>query len=180
MIHQQSLDFEILKTGNPKTIVFLDSSDYFENPDRPILQITPPGYSRYLVVNINARHINTLNSLMLGISQTMGTSNPVNLADGVWKLRYMICPYDKLYVQKYHLRTVEIRAKLSQITDYLDFSDCDVKEDQKIKLEYVDILLLLSYGEARAELGFPEQASDAYHKANKKVIKLYEKLTKRK
>lgn len=179
MIHQQVLDFEILRTGNPKTIVFMDSSDYFENPDKPLLQITPPGYSRYLVVNINARHITAINSLMLGISQIMETSNAVNLPDGVWKFRYAICPYDKLFIQKFHLRTVDIRAKLNQITDYLDFSDCDIKEDQKIKNEYVDILLLLSYGEARADLGFPEQASDAYNKANKKVIKLYEKLTKR-
>jgi hypothetical protein len=51
-LHTNILDFEVLETGNLKTIVFVDSSQYMEEPDRPLLEVILPGHTKFFLVNV--------------------------------------------------------------------------------------------------------------------------------
>jgi hypothetical protein len=176
-LHRHEIDFEIINTGNPKTIVFMDSSSYFEAPDRPLLQITPPGFSKFFTVNIAYGKLNTLNSNIIGLSHVLDTSALVDLPDGVWTFVYRICPYDKIFITKFHLRTVHLKKKLNQLFD-LAGTECDFEHNPQFKKEMVDIFLLIAKGEANAQEGEPAKASDAYQKASRRVNKLLDKLIK--
>lgn len=176
-LKKQELDFEIVPTGNPKTIVFVDSSDYFESPDRPLLQVFPPGHNRYFVVNIMPGKVNTLNSSIIGLAPVLHTSSLVDLADGVWTFTYMICPYDKVFITKYYLRTTTLDQKLNQVFDYAD-CDCEFERNEKFKNEIVDIILLVEKAKANAAKGEVSKASEAYQKASKRVNKLLDRLQK--
>jgi hypothetical protein len=61
-ISKSILDFEVLETGNELTLVIIDSSQYIEYPERPLLEITLPGFNKYVLVNFIASSVNTFNS----------------------------------------------------------------------------------------------------------------------
>lgn len=173
-IKRQELDFDIQSLGNPKTMLFVDMSQYFEEPERPLLQILLPGYTKYFTVSINARRINVLNSNIIGLSKSIKTSDLVALPDGVWTLTYRICPYDKLYKQSYHLRTVALKAKLAKVREFLNAKDCE--DCEWVKNAVVDILLLIWSGEAAAQEGERDNANSFYQKACAKTDRLVDKL----
>ena len=114
-IHQQNLDFEILDTGNTKTLVFLDSSEYYKEPERPLAEITLPGQTKYTLVNIVARQVNTFNSNTLNLTQVTGESCLTELPDGVYTVKFKICPYKYIFKIKYFLRTNQLTNKLKLI-----------------------------------------------------------------
>lgn len=171
------LDFEILNTGNPKTFIFLDSSEYFEDPDRPLLEVTMPGYTKYVLVNVVASSVNTFNSNTLGLTDILESTNPIDLPDGIWTLKFKVCPYDKLYIQKYHLRTVKLENNIQRIFDYMDLSDCDVEQTDKYRLSLVDVFILINSASLNASNGNLKKAYDQYQKANSLVSKLIDKLS---
>lgn len=176
-IRKHQLEFDILDTGNIKTLVFADGSSYYGQPDRPLLQVTLPGYNKYFVVNVVAGKINTFNSNTIGMTETLGSSDLADLPDGVWTLNYMICPYDKIYLQKYHLRTTTLESKLDMVYNDYDLSDCSVQEDEKIKADLVDIMLGIASGKANARQGYVKKASEIYQRIDKKVTDLLNRLS---
>lgn len=176
-LKKHNLDFEILDTGNPKTLVFVDSSEYYQEPERPLLEVTLPGYSKYFLLNVVARKVNTFNSNTIGLTETLNSHNLVALPDGVWTLKFKVCPYDKVYIQKYHLRTVILEDSLSKIYEYLDFEGCDVERDFKIKQTIVDIILAIESGKANAKKNNVKIASELYSIANELTTDLLNKLS---
>lgn len=175
-IKRDYLSFEILPNLDSKTMLFLDTSDYKEEPERPLLEVTLPGHTRYTLVNIIHNKVNVLNSNLTGYSKLLNVSHLVDLPDGVWTLKYKICPYDKIYVQKYHLRTNHLDCKMRQIHQFIQHSDCVIADDEKIKKEVVDLMLLIETGKAEAEEGNAKRAGDLYQKALKRATRLLEKL----
>lgn len=176
-IKRNYLDFEIFPNTNPKTMIFIDASEYMdEHPERPLLEVTPPGYSKYFLVNIAARNVNVLNASNIGINVTLHTSKLTNLIDGVWTFKYKVCPYDKAFIQKYFLRTTVLECNLKKIYDFLEDADCDFRNDHKLRQDIVDIMLLVASGRAFAEESKPKKASEAYQKASKKADKILDKL----
>lgn len=176
-LRKNTLDFEILPNSNPKTMIFVDASDYLdEHPERPLLEITPPGYAKYFLVNIVARKVNILNASNIGLNVTLKTSHLTDLIDGVYTLKYKVCPYDKAFCYKYHLRTTILECNIRKIYNFLDDAECDIKGDSKLRQEIVDIMLLIATGKAQAEEGKPSKASESYQKASKKANQLIDKL----
>lgn len=176
-IRKHLLDFEILDTGNPFTLVFLDSSQYYTSPERPLLEITLPGHNKYFLVNVVPEKINTFNSNTIGLTELLSSFDLVTLPDGVWRFKFKVCPYDKVYIQKYHLRTVELESRLAKIYEVLDFSDCDVERDTKLNNSLIDIHLAIESGKVNASIGNVSKASDLYQMASELVNKLLNKLT---
>lgn len=171
------LSFEILDVGNPRTLVFLDTSYYFEEPDRPLLEVTLPGHNKYFLVNIVPRKVNTLNSNTIGLTETLNTHNLVDLPDGVWTLKFKICPYDKIYTQQYYLRTVALERSIQKIFDFVELSDCDIEKDKKYRNEIVNIFILLESAKGHAKEGNVKKASEQYQKLNTLVTDLLTKLS---
>lgn len=165
------ISFEILEGNNPQTILFMDTSQYYKSPESPIIEVTPPGYTNPFFVNAVFSKINILNSGIIGISDILETGCLVDLADGVWKYKYKICPYDELYYIEYNLRTTVLNKTIEKIYEALDFSDCDIADDEKLKKSIIDITLAIASGKANARAGEVKKAVSLYQIANDLAVK---------
>lgn len=167
-IHQNYLNFFILDTDDTKTLIFVDTSDYMQNPENPLLEVAMPGMNKYTLVNIVARKINSLSSNSLNITpQVLNECDLLDLPDGVWTFKYKICPYEYINISKVYLRTVNLMKKLNSIV-----KDIDDTSDEDSKSEILDIFILMQSARASAELGHIQKASDKYNIANEKVDSL--------
>lgn len=178
-INRNTLSFEILEGGNPQTVLFMDTSQYYKIPESPIVEITPPGYTNPFLTNIDFGKINVLNSSTIGISDILETGCLVDLPDGVWKFKYKICPYDQVYVIGYILRTTVLDITLQKVYDAIDFSDCDIAEDENLKKTIVDIMVAIASGKANARAGEAKKADTLYQIANELTVKTLKNLTDR-
>lgn len=169
-LRQHILDFEIIPTGNPETLVFIDSSDYYAEPERPLLEITLPGYKKYFLVNVVARRVNTFNSNTIGFSEVLNEGCLVDLPDGIYSFRYKICPYDKIFKDKKFFRTTLIRKRLADLYERLDAADCDHK-DKINPSDLVEINALIEGAEAVVSKN-EKKANSFYQLADKLISKL--------
>lgn len=176
-LHKHELNFEILETGNVKTLVWLDSSQYMEEPERPLLEVILPGYTKYLLVNVEARRVNTFNSSTLGINEVLSQDCLVELPDGVWSFRYKICPYDKVFICKKYMRVAKLNEKLSSLHDKIDLADCDVKNNTELEKDLFKIYGLIEGAKVTVNLDH-KKAQSYYQLADKLVQKQLDKICK--
>jgi hypothetical protein len=165
---QHILDFEIIPTGNPKTLVFLDSSDYFREPEKPLLEVTLPGYSKYFLVNIVARKLNTFNSNTLGLTELLNDDCLVDLPDGIYTYKYKICPYDETYKIKKFFRTTQIEKALNDLYDQIDNPE-NITPDERI-FEYKLVEIHTGIAGAQAEAEKNEKKANSYYRIAQKLI----------
>lgn len=170
-LHKHHLDFEIINVGNPKILVFLDCSEYYKQPDNPVLDILVPGISTPYTVNIESGLANTFNSNTIGITSRLECDKPLDLPDGIYKITYKIQPYDGLYVCKYFLRTEILDSIIEKI--YAD-TECttDILDNQRLKKEIVDIHILIESAKANAVYSNIDKSQKDYRLALKKAEKL--------
>lgn len=171
------LDFEIVPTGNPKTLVFVDASNYINVPERPLLEITLPGYDKYFLVNIEYNRVNTLNSNTIGLTDLLNGDQMVDLSDGIYSFRYKICPYTKTYVDKVHFRTTLIEEKLSCLYSKWDVSDCATREDRTLLYDLAEIHALIE-GAKSIVYKNQKKANEFYTLASKLIDKIMCRLDK--
>lgn len=179
-IQQNHLDFEILDNDNSKLIIFIDGSTYLDtNPEKPILEVTLPGFNQYYIVNIIHNEVNVLNANTLGITKTF--TNEYNclgdLPDGVWEFVYRVCPYDLVFLKKCVLRTALLNQKLNNLYRLLENTDCSLKEDRQLKNKLIDIEFFIKTAKAYADICNKQKASNFYQIADKFTNDLLKKLT---
>lgn len=170
-IKKNILDFEILSTGNPKTLVFLDSSEYMTEPERPLLELTLPGHSKYFLLNVVARKVNTFNSNTIGLSEVFDSNCLVELPDGVYTAKFKICPYDKVWIQKSFLRTTLLEKSLDKILTYINL-DCE--KEKKI---FVDIMVLIEAAKANVKNNIIKKGIEQFAAAIELTSDFLRKLT---
>lgn len=176
-LKQHILDFEVIPTGNPKTLVFIDSSEYYTEPEKPLLEVTLPGYTKYFLVNVIARQVNTFNSNTIGLTELLNGDALVSLPDGAYHFRYKVCPYTVLHKDKVVFRTTLIENKLSDVYNQLEATDCSKKNDQEILNSLVEIHALIE-GAKAVVCKNEKKANDFYSLANTLVDKINNKLCK--
>jgi hypothetical protein len=142
-LRQHNLDFEIISTGNPKTLVFIDASTYFATPEKPLLEITLPGYNKYFLANVVASKVNTFNSNTIGLTRVLNESELTELPDGIYRFRYKICPYDEVFIDKKYFRTTQIENKLAELYGKLEASDCSATDDKSLLMELAEVHALI-------------------------------------
>lgn len=167
------LNFDIIDTHDFKTLGIVDTSWY--NPDIAIeevaIEILPPGYviaaSPFFMVNA----LNVYNSNSVGITKASCNEELVNLPDGIWKVKYSICPNDKLFVERFFLKTDTIKCRYTQAFLNLDLSNCDnpVSKNKKKKLDEIEFYI--DGAIAAANNQNPKLANELYNKANKLLNK---------
>jgi hypothetical protein len=176
-IHRNILDFEILETGNPLTLVLVDSSQYIEPPDRPLLEAFLPGFDKYLLTNVVPNQVNTFNSNTLNLAHSLSLNHLVVLPDGVWKFRYKICPYDYVFVDKSYLRTTLIEQKLSRAYNELDLEKCTDKTTAYILDQLTRVQILLRGGKAIVNQN-TKRSSEYYKLADRLLDQILDKFHK--
>jgi hypothetical protein len=167
-IQRNILDFEILEVGNPNTIVFVDSSQYMEPPDRPLLEVILPGYTKYVLTNVIPNQVNTYNSNTLNLSQSLGINHLTILPDGVWQFKYKICPYDYVYLYKNHLRTVLINEKIDKAYNDLELLGCTDKTTEYILNQIAQVHILLRG--AKAAVNVDTKVAGKYYQTANSII----------
>ena len=104
------LNFNIVDTHDFKTLGIVDTSWY--NPDITVetstIEILPPGYTVAASPFFMIKALNVYNSNGLGITRASCEEDLVDLPDGLWKIKYSICPNDKLFIEKFFLKTDKI------------------------------------------------------------------------
>jgi hypothetical protein len=171
-MYVQQLDFEIVETGNPKTIVFIDSSNYFEEPELPVLDIIPPYFNQIFRATITARQVNTLNSSTIGLTAFVPSDCPLDFPDGIYKFTYGICPY-VLNVTKYRVRTTQLDEKLNMIYKTLE---CNLYSNESVQRELLQIYLAKESAKANASLFYLQNAESDFRIATDKTDILYDKI----
>lgn len=180
-IFRNYLDFEILDLDNPRNLVFIDGSTYLEKyPEKPILEITLPGFNEYFLVNIAPKTVNVLNANTIGITKTFQSSYDclVDLPDGVWTFTYRVCPYDSVYLTKNILISSQLNVKLEYLYMKLEGTDCSLKEDRQLKNKLVDIDIFLKTAKAYAKECNITKASNFYQIASKFTDDIIKQLNK--
>lgn len=177
--HRNHLDFEILETGNPKTLVFVDSSQYMEKPDRPLIEVYLPAFRKYLLANVVSSQVNTFNSSTLGLNQALGNHDLIDLPDGVWTIRYKICPYDYTFIDKKHMRVTILMGKLNRLYAHVQIDECScpTKEDVFIKERLAQVHILIEGAKAVVRVD-ENKASRYYQLADKLIDELLQKFCK--
>jgi hypothetical protein len=171
------LDFEIIPTGNPKTLVFVDSSNYIGQPDGPRLQILLPGYNKFFLTNVVAKEVNTYNSNTIGFTDLLNNDCLLDLPDGVYQFKFEICPYQANYKIKSICRTTLLEQRLIAIYEKIEVSDCSRKKDEKIMNDLSEILMLIEGSHLVADTNC-NKATEFYQLASKLTDRLIKKLEK--
>lgn len=147
-LHSHNLDFEIIQTNSEDKLLFLDTSVYFETPESPLLEITLPGFSKYFTVNYQPNIVTVLTSNTIGLTNILENSCNSVLPDGVYKITQKICPYQYLWITKYHLRTTMLDCQINLLFTFFDELENPTKQDIQLKKDITDILIFLESAKA--------------------------------
>jgi hypothetical protein len=162
------LNFNIVDTHDFKTLGVVDTSWY--NPDitveTPTIEILPPGYTVAASPFFMIKALNVYNSNGLGITRASCEEDLVDLPDGLWKIRYSICPNDQLYIERFFLKTDKIQCAFTQAFLKLDMK-CDnpTSAEKRRKLDEVEFWIKSAISAANNQNA--KDAHDFYIKADK-------------
>lgn len=174
-IHSNILSFLIPPVIDPKSLIFIDASDYLKGgPETPLLDILLPGYNKFFQVNIKANSVNSFNSSSIGLNQVVFQGELMDLPDGIWEFKYKICPYKYNNVTQRHLRTTKLRLSLAELHDRIDLiSERDIQTEKT--LAYINILI--AGGEEVVNIDC-KKSQEYYQTADQLVKKLLDKYCK--
>lgn len=172
-IDTYKLDFLILDSNDSKSIVILDRSHYLDVPEKPLLEITLPGFTGHVELTYNVNGITVLDSDALCLTQACDYSGLADLPDGIYQIKMKVCPYDTLFVKKCYLKTQVLENVYADALLSLD----DVCSDDlpKLKELIIDIDILIKGAKAETAYCNVEKAINKYIAA----FKLLEKLNKK-
>lgn len=163
------LNFDIIDTHDFKTLGILDTSWY--NPDikieTPTIEILPPGYTVAASPFYMVGALNVYNSNGVGITRASCEEELIQLPDGIWKVRYSICPNDKLFIEKFFLKTDIIRCRYTKAFLNLDLNTCDNPYNVEKKKKLEEIEFYINGAVAAANDKDTKLANDLYNKASK-------------
>jgi hypothetical protein len=162
------LSFDIIDTHDFKTLGIVDTSWY--NPDisidTPTIEIIPPGYTHSVSPFFMEKALNVYNSNGLGITKASCEEDLLDLPDGLWKVKYSICPNDKLFIERFFLKTDKIQCRYTQAFLNLDLSNLDETSQKRKKNFLEDIELYITGAIAASNNQNAKLASDLYKKAD--------------
>jgi hypothetical protein len=176
-INKHILDHEIVSTGNTKTLVFVDSSQYMENPERPLLEVTMPGFNKYFLVNYVANRVTTFNSSTLGLNVVLNQAHLVDLPDGVWIIKQKICPYDYINITKKYMKVDQLMYKLSNLNEKLDMASSELKNSKILNDDLIRVYNLIEGAKLVVNLD-SKKATKYYDLANSIVQSYLNKICK--
>ena len=162
------LNFNVIDTHDFKTLGIVDTSWY--NPDitveTPTIEILPPGYTVAASPYFMVKALNIYNSNGLGITRASCEDDLVDLPDGLWKVKYSICPNDQLFVERFFLKTDKIQCKYNKAFLSLDLENLSDSKQQQKRKDLNEIEIFLNGSIAAANNQNAKLASDLYKKAD--------------
>ena len=122
MVSQLNLNFP--KTTG-KIFILQDRSIY--NPKAEIknceIEIIRPGYNKANLYKVNPFFNLILNSNLLNITNVKKEEDLVDIPDGIYNIKYSICPNEQLFVEYNYFRISNIYLKYIDKFCAIDFKD---------------------------------------------------------
>jgi len=176
MADKHILSLEVPAVANRSILNVKDTSQYTSKLDVDCgeLLITPPGYNKPTLINVNSQFDLSLNGCNLG-SQTAncnGVTEP--LADGIYIIRYSVAPTDKVYVEYNHLRITTLMTSYYETLCHIDVNIVDPHSERKDLIDELKyIRLLMDAAVAKVEYcNSPQQGMALYDYAKKRLAKI--------
>lgn len=170
------IDFSILDDNNPDTLIILDKSTYLDTPEKPLLDITLPGYTGFIEVPYKPSTISLYNSDSLTLTEPCEDGSLSALPDGVYQITMKICPYDEFYATKCYLKTSSFNAAYEELLITFTDSTETCYDHKLLREEIIDIDILIQSAKAEANLSNIEKASEKYRTAVKKLASVNKKI----
>lgn len=165
-IGELNLDIQVSTCSSCYNLVLEDHSYYLSTPEKPVIDITPPGFTSPIIFEFNASKTNIFTSYSFGLSPTTEVSQ---LPDGLYTITYKICPYDELYEKFYHIRTCKIRCAWDK--QFLKIFDNCFSPDEKTLFNLKQVDALIIGAEIAAKACDPDKAVLMLRKANELITK---------
>lgn len=164
------IDFSVLDDNNPDTIIILDKSTYLDTPQKPLIDITLPGFTGYIEVPYNYGKLSLYNSDSLSITTPTDDGSLAPLPDGVYQITMKICPYDNsnFNTSRCYLKTSQFNAAYEAVLLSYPWSN-SCYDSKDISQQMVDTDLLLQSAKAEANRCNVDRASQKYQAAVKKL-----------
>lgn len=166
-----NLDFNIFDTHSFKTLGIIDTSYY--NPDIKIegykIEIQAPGYTYFSSPFFMPKTLNIFNSNSLGITRADCEDQLVDLPDGLYRIKYSICPNDLLFTEKFLLRTDKLECGYTQLFLNLELDNTTIYtsvDDKILREKLIMIEKFIQGGISAANNKNPKLAMDFYTKAS--------------
>jgi len=163
------LDIYIEKILNPKLLIVKDCSYY--NPDIVVtnakLEVQYPRSNSYINIPVGKNFSYIINSNTIGLTNSNTHEGLSDLPDGIWTIKYSICPNNELYVEYTFLRNVKQLIKYHNLFCKIEVDKCNRKqylEDLKKIREIKDIIDAAQY--LADDCGKYEKALELYNHAD--------------
>lgn len=169
------IDFAVLENNNPKTIVLLDQSSYLTPAQKPLLQVTLPGFTGSVQVPYAPNTIITLNSDSLSLTEPCDYDYTAELPDGVYEIIMMVCPYNELFNKQCYLKTTQLDVQYRNLLLNLDIN-CKCLDEKKLKEQIIDADILIQSAKAECSICNIEKSMQKYRTAVKLIESINKKL----
>ena len=174
-IQSYNIDFSVLDDNNPETLIILDKSTYLDIPEKPLLDITLPGYTGYLEVPYTPNKISLYNSDSLGLTTPSEGDCIAQLPDGVYQINMKICPYDQFFTNRCYLKSSQFNISYQILLLTFDqITTCYNQQD--LKYAIIDLDILIQSAKAEADRCNVERATYKYNAAVSKLASINRKL----
>jgi hypothetical protein len=165
-IETYEIRFSILEGNDNKVLYLLDHSKYLDAPEKPLVCITPPGYTGRIEIPYSPNSIITINSDHLQLTDSCEYEELADLPDGVYHITLKVCPYDELFCSKYYLRVNKLESEYEKFL--LTYNEID----DKVLKTLIEIEILIKSAKVSAAYGDPKSATSKYDAAMKKINRL--------
>lgn len=157
------LDIYIDQVLNPNLLIVKDASYY--NPDievtNAIIEFKIPGSNLYYTFETEPGFTEIINSNSIGLTSSID-NNLAALPDGIWTIKYSICPNEELYVEYTFLRNVQQLVKY-----YNKFCELDKCKETEEFNKLQEIYTYIKGAEYKANCSQYQHAIELYEYADK-------------
>lgn len=142
------LYLEVSEAPNLKVLRLFDTSRYCNDDDitNYLIEVLPVNKDKWLTFHVQKNFSLALNSSSLGYRKVADVEALRDLPDGIYEIKQSYKPNIDTLVQYMHLRTVELRHKLSIQWDALVSDSCKITRqefhDQRDKLREIDEFIM--------------------------------------
>lgn len=170
-----NIDFYVLESNDPKTIVILDRSNYLDQPELPLIEVIIPGFTGFVQKEYIPNGLIVLNSDSLDLTEACEYETTADLPDGVYQITMKVCPYDELYNKKCYLKTTKFYEAYQNILLNFDIADTSYNQD-KLKQDIIDLDILIQSAKAEVNRCNVDRGTQKYQTALRKLLSINRKL----
>lgn len=170
-----TINFYIIESNDPKTIVILDQSNYLDQPEQPTLDVIIPGFTGSVSKEYIPNGINVLNSDSLDLTEQCEYDTTADLPDGVYQITMKVCPFDQLYNKKCYLKTTKFYEAYQNLLLNFDITNNTYNQDE-LKRNIIDLDILIQSAKAEVSQCNVDKGVQKYQAALRKLLSINRKL----